>query len=61
MLAVFRNTRRASAKEFIAPRGAIPTNDVDLRIRMSDSSSEIGENVKDTGIIMHYVARTMVA
>ena len=51
ILAVFRNTRRAGAKEFIAPGGAIPTNDVDLRIRMSDSGSEIGENVKDIRII----------
>ena len=41
MLAVIRNTRRVGAKEFIAPGGAIPTNAVDLRIRMSDSGSEI--------------------
>ncbi len=30
ILAVLRNTRRAGAKEFIAPGGAIPTNDVPL-------------------------------
>jgi hypothetical protein len=61
VLAVLRHTRRAGAKEFITPRSAIPTNDVDLSIRMSDSGSEIGKNVKDMRIIMLYVACTMVS
>jgi hypothetical protein len=61
VLALLRHTRRAGAKEFIAPGSAIPTNDVDLRIRMSDIWSQIGKNVKDMRIIMHYVACTMVA
>lgn len=61
VLAVFCHTRRVGAKELIARRSAIATNDVDLRIRMSDSSSEIGKNVKDMRIIMLYVAGTVVA
>jgi hypothetical protein len=61
MLALLRHTRRVGAKEFIAPGSAIPTNDVDLCIRMSDSGSQIGKNVKDMRIIMLYVACTMVA
>jgi hypothetical protein len=61
VLAVLRHTRRAGAKEFIAPRSAVATNDGDLCIRMSDSGSEIGKNVKDMRIIMLYVACTMVS
>src|SRR5258708_915206 len=45
VLAVLRHARRARAKEFIAPGSAIPANDFDLRIRMSDRGSEIGPNV----------------
>ena len=61
MLAVLRHTGRAGAKEFIAPRSAIPTDDADLRVRTSDSGSEIGKNVENMRIIVFYLVGTMVA
>ena len=61
VLAVLGHSRRAGTKEFIAPGIAIPTNDVDLRIRTTHSGSEIGKNVENMRIIVLYLAGTMVA
>lgn len=61
VLAVLGHSRRAGAKEFVARGIAIPTDDVDLRIWMAHSGSEIGKNVENMRIILLYLVGTMVA
>src|ERR1700758_3126904 len=61
VLAVLRHPGRTGAKELIAPRGPIPTDDLDLRARMPDRRSHVGKNVEHSGIIVLDVACTMIA
>src|ERR1700739_1401071 len=61
VLAVLRHPGRTGAKKFIAPRGPVPANDLDLRARMPDRRGRIGKNVKDPWIVVLDVPGAMIA
>jgi len=61
VLAVLGHPRRTGAKKFVAPRGPVPTNDLDLRAWMPNRRGHIGKNVEHSRVIMLDVAGTMIA
>src|SRR5215472_3789575 len=58
---IFRHARRTRSQELIAPRGAIPTNNVDFRSGTTDCRGELGKNIENMWIVVLYVARAMIA
>src|SRR4029077_20622700 len=61
VLAVLRHPGRTGTKKFVAPRGPVPANDLDLRARMPDRRGRIGKNVEDPWIVVLDVPGTMIA
>lgn len=59
--AVSRYAGGAGAKEFIAPRGTVATNDIDFGVGAAERSGEISENVEDVRIVVFNVAGAVVA
>ena len=58
--AVLGYTCRARAEKFIAPRGAIAADDIDLCAGAAYRFREFGENVEKAGIVVLYLARAMI-
>ncbi len=61
VLAVFCDSGRPCAEEFIARGSSISANNFYFRVRMPDGSSHIGKNVENLWIVVLDVARSMVA
>lgn len=61
VLAVLRYPRRAGAQEFITPRSTVSTDNVDLRVGMTNGGGQIGEKVENVRIVVLYVAGAMIA
>jgi len=58
--AVLGYTWRTRAEKFIAPGGAIATDDIDLCTGAAYRFSEFGENVEKARIVVLYLARAMI-
>lgn len=61
MLTVQRNSMTMFAKIVIAPRSAIPANDVDLAVEMPQFGQQVMQEIKLPGVIVLHVAGAMVA
>jgi hypothetical protein len=59
--AISSYTRGAGAEEFIAPRGAIATDDVDLGVGAAEGSGQIRKNVEDMRIVVLDLTSAVVA
>ena len=59
--AVSSYTRGAGAEEFIAPRGAIAADDVDLGVGAAEGSGKIRKNVVDMRIVVLDLTSAVVA
>jgi hypothetical protein len=61
METVASDTVSMSAEEFIAPRRAIATEDVDLKVRIPECGSQIVEQVEHSRIVIVNCASAVVA
>ena len=58
---ILRDAGRMGTEEFIAPRGAKATDDLNFGVWMTHGTCEIGKNVEDAGIVMLHLAGAVVA
>jgi hypothetical protein len=52
METVLSDSVSVSTEEFVAPRRAIPAKDINLKIRVPESSSQVVEQVKDARVVI---------
>jgi len=55
------DTRRAGAKEFVAPGSSVAADNLNLCRGMTEGRRQIGQNVENARIVVLYLSRAMIA
>ena len=58
---VFGHRRRPAAQEVVAPRRAVPADDIDLAVRVTHGGRKVAEQIEKVRINLMHVAGAMVA